>query len=510
MLTGRNTDNQRDFTQQGSFLHLNSSPFLYPLIIAIAILLPLLLWQLKKIDAAPFVSFTRPEDIPFELFGGFASFTLLLISWLEIKRRRIKHLASALPILLGLLVSLTFLFNIAESTFNGRFNSDYIAFEKGAKAIVNGISPYIDQENPYVYPPLPGQVMAFLFQLFTNIPFLSTESTDEGWKLVFYFFQCAQLLLISSAYFLTYSFARKIGLRVIPASLIVAALFLFNNSVIRTLNFHQTNLWILNCFLIGALFQQTRPFISGFAAALGVHVKMYPFILMLPWFALRKWQLLLGSIIGLVAIAIAQTNLGRDWTLLRLFFDYLKVVSKPTPYRNNSVNSVVNNFFKIPDRLFSTSFDLVPIIVTVLTLLIAVWFFIRFIHREKIYRELIRSAKSEDQTYWSEIFRFDGHSMDAIALGLLISPSVYEHHYIVAIPVALWAITTRKLDKPMLVGFSIFLIFCVPAFDLFPFSFHRLLGLLMLVHFTAPESVKNYFLLIHKRSQKSINSQDLL
>jgi uncharacterized Tic20 family protein len=468
-------------------------PLLYTLLAILAIIIPLILWQLKKVDAAPFVSFTRLDGLPFELFGGLISFVLVLIAWLEIIRKEHKNLSTVLPTILGLLVGLVSLFTISESTFNVRFNSDYIAFEKGAKAISAGISPYIHQDSPYVYPPLVGQVMAFLNQKISHISFLQPGNEEYGWQIIFYLFQCCQLFLIILAYFLTYNFGRRIGLKSIPASLIVAALFLFNNSVTRTLVFHQTNLWILNCFLIGFLLQQSFPFISGFAVALGIHIKMYPFILILPWIGMRRWRLLAGTSVGIFTIALIQTNLGRDWTILKHFVEYLGNVSKPAPYRNNSINSIVYNFFKIPNILFGTSFDYVDVIVKVITLCIGIWFLIRFIQREKLYFQLNKSIVSEKQYSWNSIFRFYGHSMDAIALGLLISPSVYEHHFIVAIPIALWAITIRRLDKPVLTGISIFLIFCIPTFDLFLVSFHRLVGLLMLIQLINPKSTKNYF-----------------
>ncbi|MGA9382915.1 MAG: glycosyltransferase family 87 protein [Phormidium sp.] len=505
-----NTDSQKSLFQQIETSRFKPIYLFYVLLVILAIILPLVLWELKKLNLVPFVSFTRPQDFVFELFGGFISFILVLITWLEIKRRKIKDLATLLPILLGLLVTFTFIFNIAETTFDVRPKSDYIAFEKGAKAIFSGINPYIEQGNPYVYPPLVGQVMALLYQIITQIPLLQFENEDKGWKIVFYLYQCSQLLLIMLAYYLNYRLARNIGLKSIPASLIVTAFLIFNQSVIRTLNFHQTNLWILNCFLIGILLQQSYPFISGFAIALGVHIKMYPFILILPWVAMRKWRLVAGSGIGLLAIAIVQTNFGRDWTILRYFLDYMKNVSKPTPYRNNSINSVITNFFQIPHKLFGTSFDLVPLIVSIITVAIIIWFLIRFLQRERIYRQLNEAASSDNQNHWNEIYRFYGHSMDAIALGLLISPSVYEHHFIVAIPVALWAIVTRRLDKPAPIAFGIFLIFCVPTFDLFPFSFHRLVGLLIIVYFTAPESLRNYFLRQSKRSANFRDSRNLL
>ena len=504
-MKNKQMDRYKSTSKVYGFASYIPSLLIYSFLVVIVVLLPLFLWHLKKIDAAPFLSFTRLNGLPFEVFGGLASFTTALITWFEIKKRGYKSLKEIFPPIAGLLVSLNFLLNISESTFDWRFRSDYIAFELGAKAIINGISPYINQETPYVYPPLVGQVMAFLYPIVTHIPFLPIDNEDQGWQIIFYLFQCCQFLLIILAYYLTYEFARRMGLRSIPASIIVASLFLFNNSVVRTLNFHQTNLWILNSFLIAFLVQRNYPFISGFALALGIHIKLYPFILILPWIAMRRWVLLISTSIGIVAIAILQTNLGRDWTLVKYFLDYMKNVSKPTPYRNNSINSVIYNFFKIPNKLINISFDIVPIIVTLITLGVLVWFTIRFIQREKIYKELGKYEIAGNQDSWNEMFRFYGHSMDAIALGLLISPSVFEHHYIVAIPVALWATIVMKSDKSISIAVGIFLVFCVPTFDFFPISFHRLVGLLMIVYFTNPDSTSNYFLQKIRRTQKLLD-----
>ena len=270
MLKNEIKANRKNFIQRSKSVDFILYPLFYALLSILAIVLPLLLWRLKELHTAPFISFTRLNGLPFELFGGSASFTFILITWIEIKRKKNRSIASILPIVTGLLVSLNFLFNISESTFEWRFNSDYIAFESGAKAILSGISPYINDKNPYVYPPLVGQVMALLYPIVTHIPFLSIDNGDRGWQIIFYLFQCCQFLLIILAYFLTYNFAKSIGLKSIPASIIVASLFLFNNSVTRTLNFHQTNLWILNSFLIAFLLQKSYPIVSGFALALGI------------------------------------------------------------------------------------------------------------------------------------------------------------------------------------------------------------------------------------------------
>jgi hypothetical protein len=79
--------------------------------------------------------------------------------------------------------------------------------------------------------------------------------------------------------------------------------------------------------------------------------------------------------------------------------------------------------------------------------------------------------------------------MDALALGLMTSPVVWEHHYVLAIPLVIWAFATQGMARPWQVGIGAFLIFAIPTFDVFPLSYHRILGLLFLVHITWPAAL---------------------
>ena len=84
--------------------------------------------------------------------------------------------------------------------------------------------------------------------------------------------------------------------------------------------------------------------------------------------------------------------------------------------------------------------------------------------------------------------------MDAVALTLLISPLVWENHYVLAVPLALWAVATRWRDRPWQIGIGVFLMFALPTFDVFPLSYHRIVGLLMLLQLTSPKALYNPWL----------------
>jgi hypothetical protein len=195
-----------------------------------------------------------------------------------------------------------------------------------------------------------------------------------------------------------------------------------------------------------------------------------------------------------LSIVFIQTNGGQDWTLWQQFLAYFENVETPSNYRSNSINSLVGNSLKVITRLVLMPIDLAPILINGLKLAILAWLMLRLIQREHIYNKMPRSTASGKADSWSTTYRVYGHTMDTVTLSLLISPSVWEHHLVVAIPIAIWALATRRKDQFLLVAIGTFLIFCVPIYDIFPFSYNRLVGLLMLLYLTSPEKTQKFFL----------------
>jgi hypothetical protein len=461
-----------------------------------AIILPLIIWSLRLPIIESTYDGSAPQTLttqPFEVFGFLITVLLGVTTWLRITALPRKKLEALIPVVLPLLVFLSLLYTQNEA-FHAK-SSDYLCYENAATSILAGSNPYQGTPSCYLYPPLLAQMLAFLHQVSIANPLFKLANEIDAWTAVDYFYQCGQFLQVILTYYLTLLLARNLGIKALPASLLVAALLLFNFSLIRTLTFSQINLWVLNCFLLSILLLQQYPFLAGLAVALGAHLKLYPLVLLLPWVVSRRWRAVLGVVSGLVAITIVQTGWMQDWTLWQQFLIYFGNVEKPTNYRNNGLWSLTFNLVKIPTRLLNENVVLnaVPIIVMGLSCLILAWFILRLVKREQIYSKLVKTSHPEREA-WNNIFRFYGHASDAIALSLLISPSVWEHHYVIALPVALWAIATRRFDAPRLVGIGIFLIFCVPTFEIFPLSFHKLAGLLILVSVTSPSTVQDYFL----------------
>ena len=78
--------------------------------------------------------------------------------------------------------------------------------------------------------------------------------------------------------------------------------------------------------------------------------------------------------------------------------------------------------------------------------------------------------------------------VSTLAFGLLVSPSVWEHHYALALPLALHALALRGHDRPLAVALSLYAMLLMPTFDLFPLSHHRLAGMLALLFIGSPRA----------------------
>ena len=83
--------------------------------------------------------------------------------------------------------------------------------------------------------------------------------------------------------------------------------------------------------------------------------------------------------------------------------------------------------------------------------------------------------------------RLLANAADALAFSLLISQSVWEHHFLFALPLVILAVATRWRERPLAVAVSVFLVLGMPTFDLFPLSYHRAAGLIGLLVVTRPE-----------------------
>lgn len=419
-------------------------------------------------------SYTR-ENAIFEYFGFAAAIALIANLIIDIKSAAKASRDRLIPILLFGLTAFAFLLWFSEYS---AISYDFSAYQTSAKALLKGQSPY-GHSPAYIYPPLLVYFFAFLYKTvqWISVNTFSTQlKSKEYFFLVFYLFQVIQYGLTLISYGLVCLFARSLNHTKYSASLLVTLLFLANLPLFRNFRMNQVNLLVLISLLLAILLVDRNPILAGAFIAIGTHVKIYPLIVLLPWIVSKKWLAIASAILSGIVIFLAQLFIQNGWNHWVGFFYYVQNVEQGVALRNNSLHSLAWNLSNLLLRksnaqIVSTSTTL---LVIGLTALLVAWIVNRYLQRMKA-----PSLSTRDQ--------FLGNFMDTIFLMFLLSPSVWDHHFVAAIPLAVWAATVR-IDRLIgMVGLGLVLIFWVPTYDVFFFSYVRLTGIILLMIALHPE-----------------------
>jgi hypothetical protein len=100
---------------------------------------------------------------------------------------------------------------------------------------------------------------------------------------------------------------------------------------------------------------------------------------------------------------------------------------------------------------------------------------------------LVQKNEADDS---ARVERMFGNFTDAISLSLLIAPHAWMHHYVLAIPVILFAVVKRAKEHPLLVVMGAFCILVsIPdSAEVLPIMFRGLAGLILLSLATTPKT----------------------
>lgn len=416
----------------------------------------------------------------FEIFGFCMTLVLGGIITSEYRRASDKSLENLLPLALFAAIAFHYLVVFNEYAFVKAY--DYKGYEYGAAALLGGQNPY--EPRYYVYPPLTAQLFALANHLVAagarNL--IGKELTpDSAWTLVFYFYQCLQYLAILLAYQLSKKFAFKIAGETRLALIAAALLFVCNNPLSRTFRHGQVNLWLLDLTLAAILLLDEAPELAGIAIALAAHIKLYPIIMIVPWVVMRRWRAVAATVLGLIAIFLIQTKFATNMELWSAYITaFFKSGHGSGAFRDNSIASVAANGLRVMHHFTGIGGESWAAPITKCATLAVIAFFAwRFFLRENAFRLSETSPKSR-------LLHSYGHQTDTLAVMLLVSPLVWEHHFVLAIPLALWAILSNQNALPAAAWSAV--LFFPPTFDVLPFSFHRVLALIALVWLTQPES----------------------
>lgn len=413
-------------------------------------------------------SYTKNNSI-FEYFG-FTGFALLMLLCIIERKRLFTFENSSLFIITFILFTF---YNILLFSELSRVSHDYLAYESSVKALLSYRSPYSSSSPPYIYPPFLAQSMTLLYRLiryvFHNLIAFSVKDR-ELLHLLFYSYQYAQFLILNLSYYLSYLLARKFGLENKFSSVVVFVLFVINTPLYRNFSQNQVNLWILCSILLSFLYISKYPIIAGAALAVGTHIKLYPITQAFAWLISKKWQAIISLIFALFVLFILETRLMTDMTLWVGFLTYLMTVEKGHALRNNSVYSLSFNLSRLLLGGSSANLQIGTILTyAIITAVFIFWILARMYNRKKL-------SNSDELLYRNMI--------DALYLMFFISPSVWDHHFVSAIPLVLWSLSKNVQGNWKLVVVSTVLIFFSPTFDVFFFSYVRLVGLILLLYST--------------------------
>lgn len=446
---------------------------IYLLLTLIAVLFPVILW----VTDSPFLSNTYGKNYElFELFGLTASIALITAAYARARQAHFVATVKLLPDFLFFFTAFTLLIQFVEYSFQ---SWDYRCYENAARILIQGGNIYTDSpEQCYLYPPLLAQGLAGMRQL---IGLIGKQPAAVVWHLVFYLYQCSQFVAVMIAYLLSLRLARKLGLSITSSSLLVTALFLLNNPLVRTIRHNQVNIYMLDLVLLAMLLLSRYPILSGIAVAISAHLKLFSLVFLPIWLYMKQWRAIASTLGSIILILFIQTRLGSDISSWQQFSSFYadQPLQRFLRYRNNSLHSIVQGTLRatglLPGLPTSTLQSISTTITAICTIALLIYLFVRFMRREAL--------------HLNAFSRPTGQSMDAFVFVLAAAPITWEHHYVLAIPLVIWAAARYGRSQPIQVGLSAFLMFGLPTFDVFPLSYHRLAGLLWWLYLTHPRNV---------------------
>jgi hypothetical protein len=416
------------------------------------------------------------SSAPFEAFAALAAAAVAALAARDYRSLRARSGRELVPIAAPVAVALVCAAQLGE---HPRKPYDYDCYEYAGRALLLGENPY-RVGLTYLYPPLTAQLLALAQRAGAALAsaFGAAPDADAIWSRIFYLYQCAQFGLVLALHALGVRLVQRFGAERAAAHALVALLLIVDNPLLRTLRHGQLNLFVLDAALLALLAAARRPALAGAALAFAIHAKLYPIVLLLPLAAARQRRAVAWCAAFGAAVALLQTDFGRDATLWWQFADFYRShYPGEIAYRNNSAHSLVWNTLRLgfgaqPSELRGP----VAAISSATSLAVLGWLALRV--RARLRRTPGQPPASEAAALFA--------GADALALSLFVSQSVWEHHFVFALPLYAIAVVERGRRAPGVIALAGLLIFGLPTADLFPFTYHRAAGLGLLLWQTRP------------------------
>jgi hypothetical protein len=383
-----------------------------------------------------------------------------------------------------------------------RFVFDFRDYEWAAYNLDTVRDPYAglaQGENQYFYPPLLAEIFSGAHRALTvggealhlqtaGPAFTPAERQAPPappgayWDLLQDLYAFLQVPLLLLCMFLTQRLARRVGLPPVFSAVASGLLFVCNYPLVATLMHYQANLFLLASLLGFLLLLEGIPWLGGVLLAVGVSLKMYP-VACFPGLILgRRWLALAGAAVGLALLLVLPPG------NLALWSRYLHVL----PNSPTSTQWRVATVWSVSARLWSPVAHLAHLspapqalgrraLWALLALVLAWYFGRRLVQRERAFSAWRRAHLDSPQLRQGRYLRTLADCLDLLGLSLIWSPVVWDHHYVVLIPLAVLALALCEKKHLVWVVVGTGLLFFVKEMPIFLLQYHRLAGLLLLV-----------------------------
>lgn len=263
-----------------------------------------------------------------------------------------------------------------------------------------------------------------------------------------------------------YGFERRLS------ALLALAFVAVNVPVLRTLVYGQVNLHVANLVLLALVAYPRRPAGSSLALALAVHLKTSPVVLALPFLTERRWRWLVAFSAWLAAIAALLYAVHGPQPFLDFLRNARGVYAWAAPsFRESSIDNFLRSTASLVGGPLGV-LDRPPVRLVVKAAVLAL--------------ALAAAARAVRHSAFAPGQGAGGHVLNgwpALAvLMVLASPLVWEHHPVfTALP---FLAITRKLETAFewsAWSLAYLVVYLLPTFDFYPWSFGRLAGLVLLL-----------------------------
>jgi hypothetical protein len=343
---------------------------------------------------------------------------------------------------------------------------DYACYADAGRALASGADPYAWARGAptlegtrYLYSPL----LANLFALLERIPdrHLGDAPAYLVWTAVVYWAACAFVPLLLRVLNAIYG---------VPLAASAGAALLLgtvSTPVLRTMQYSQPNTLIADCLLGWLLVARTREARGAGLLALAAVLKTSPVVFFALPLVERRWRALAAGVAwcaGIVALSMASIGTG-PWVAFVKATPYIRTFGQ---HRDNSIASFLDACGHLAGVRAETAAHVGGLLLGAALLVAIAW---------------------RTKAHWPWTPRMPPpagtteRQFPALLVAMcLLSPLLWEHHWVwAALPVALIVSAAVGEGRGLAASVGACLVFFVPTFDAFPFSYHRLAGLLLVI-----------------------------